>query len=83
MPIPSLDLQDGLHENIVTYRTDQLKSSIRIGGNEYSLFALILFHPPLLQDSIGQYVAAIKVKSVFIIFDYERKKIAVLNWLER
>lgn len=73
MPIPSLKTQDNDYEKIISYKTNQLKLVINLDGQCYSLFALVLFQPPLLPDSIGHYVAALKVKNDFVIFDDLRK----------
>lgn len=78
MPVPSIENGND-YEKIVTFKVDQLKLLISIDETEYSLFGLVIFRRPMLQDSIGHYVSAVKVKDEFVIFDDLHKQPYILN----
>lgn len=73
MPIPSIEAANEDNETIITYKLSQLKLRLKLCGKRYLLFGVILFQPPQLKETIGHYVAAVKVNKEFIVFDDLRK----------
>lgn len=71
IPVSSLEMGKGTNafEKIVTFKVEQLKWVICINQTTYSLFGLVIFRRPLLKGSVGHYIAAVKVKNEFVIFD--------------
>lgn len=75
VPIPSLANKNrNYFEKAVSFKVSQLKIEIRIDDIQYSLFGVLIFRRPLLQDGIGHYVAAIRVDDEFVIFDDSQRK---------
>lgn len=79
VPVPSLDSGVNEAETIVTYKMSELKRFVRFDDRNFSLFAVILFHPPQDHKSLGHYVAAVNANETYIVFDDHRKKTYVLD----
>lgn len=79
MPISDLRPRRNFYEKIIKYRIDQLKLMLHLDEKFYSLFALVIYRPPLLQGSIGHYIAAIKFDDEFVVFDDTSQKTYFLN----
>lgn len=62
------------YETINETKLEDLPIKLEFGIKVYALFGVILFHPPLIQDDSGHYVAAVKLNNTWQIFDDLKSK---------